>query len=230
MFENRNIWVIIIVILAIIVIYYIFFARNKNNVNSIPITENFTRIYDDLATLKRGSEPLGEDHRTILSTNYNPDDSIEQTTGIENNYVDKMVCHPSCCGDQWPVPFDGLTPEQIQKTLSDQRSGGTFVRTSYTCANGPNGVGCPCVTPQAYLNLANRGQKTDPNPRIEPSLLIQPNKLYSQTASHLSQPAEWLDGTNINNEQVLVDGRKINDLRIQRQQPYLDDVRAYGAY
>lgn len=209
MFKNKNIWVIIIVILAIIMIYYIFFAPSTNNVNSVQLTENFTKTFYN--------------HPNKLNDYY-----VEKTNDIQQNVLDKLVCDPSCCGSQWPVPFDGLTAEQIQRTLSDQKSGGPFVRTSYSCANGPNGVGCPCVTPQAYLNLANRGQNTDCNPKIENSLLVQPNKLYDKISSYITEPNEWLDGSERINEQVLVDRRKINDAQIRRHQANIDDVRAYG--
>ena len=92
--------------------------------------------------------------------------------GIKPYEVDQMTCSPKCCGVQWPTPFDGLSAEQIQYKISTQESPGPFVRTDMTCANGPGGVGCPCVSTDAYLLMTNHGTLPDYPERIEPTFLI----------------------------------------------------------
>ena len=203
MVKNPRITTIIAIIVAILVIYWLFFS-NKT-VSKTTTTETVTEDFVN--------EPLD-----TLGAYYVP-----QSTQLDNYAVDAMTCHPSCCGDlatlkrgsdhwedQWPVPFDGLTPEEIQKVLSDQRNSGPFVRSNYTCANGPNGVGCPCIPKDAYLNLVNRGQKTNYADDIEPTFLIGgPNDTQAS--------------------QVYVNNRLMNDLVLQRQPQDLSNVQSYGS-
>uniref|UniRef100_A0A6C0CD31 Uncharacterized protein n=1 Tax=viral metagenome TaxID=1070528 RepID=A0A6C0CD31_9ZZZZ len=95
------------------------------------------------------------------------------TRGVEDYLVDNMVCSKKCCGDQWPTPFDGLDAEEIQQSILKPGFPGPFVRTNMTCANGIDGVGCPCIPARAYEFLANRGDGAHNIRDIEPTLFIR---------------------------------------------------------
>lgn len=189
---------VIVVILVILFLYWLFFVPPTTKVTkSTTTTENFNA---------QSQFP----HNNKLSDYYNASEDI-------NKYkVDLMPCHPSCCGSQWPVPFDGLTSEQIQQTLMDQQSGGQFMRTNYTCANGPNGVGCPCITKDAYVKLVNRGQTSSCGNDIDRSLYVDPH-LLSKTNINVDMP------------QVYTNNRRMNDTALQRQQRDLSGIMSYGA-
>lgn len=95
------------------------------------------------------------------------------TEGIQNDLVDTMVCSKKCCGDNWPTPFDGLSSAEIQQSISTMGNSGPFVRTNYTCANGIEGVGCPCISKDAYKFIVNHGSNRNNNiTQVEPSFLI----------------------------------------------------------
>jgi hypothetical protein len=128
---------LIIIIIVILIIYFIFFYSNNPKPQTYYIPEGFdTNISSQ-----------------ELEQNYLP-----ASYGIENLVVDTLVCHPKCCGDQWPTPFDGLTADEIKQSIASRVNNNSFIRTNYTCANGENGVGCPCFTPVAHSNLVNHSQ------------------------------------------------------------------------
>ena len=86
------------------------------------------------------------------------------------------------------------------------------IRTNYTCANGPNGVGCPCITPTAHSALVNHGQT-----------LLQP----TISKNNIFTIAPLLD-TNPNNRQIFTDTRCINDYDITRPSYDINKVEANG--
>ena len=205
MFSNQNVWKIILIIVIIIIIYFLFFRKPKA-VN----TEFFKN----------------------MNTNYpkNLSDFYVPPTADINDYViDNMLCHPSCCGSQWPVPFDNLTAAQLQKNLVGQ-SNEPYVRTNYTCANGPNGVGCPCIPKSAHDNLANRGQKSSTSDELHPSLYMFPETAQqNQQMTFYAEPNQWQDGTPRDSAQDMSNNRLINDMRMQTPEQNISKVMAYGS-
>jgi hypothetical protein len=101
------------------------------------------------------------------------DEYGDNTIGVKEYLIDNMTCSKSCCGDQWPVPFDNLTADEIEFNIHHPGVHGPFVRTNMTCGNGIDGVGCPCIPKKAYEFLANRGIKPRYPLDIEPTLLIR---------------------------------------------------------
>jgi hypothetical protein len=145
------------------------------------------------------------------------------TKGIRNDLVDNMTCHPSCCGDQWPTPFDGLTGPEVERCIENRGVPGPFVRTNYTCANGINGVGCPCIDRQAYLFLVNHGtDQAQTMSNIEPSFLIRND---AGPSPYEEGPYQQLIGK----KSIFVDTPKINDLELQREPMPVNDVQSHGA-
>jgi hypothetical protein len=144
------------------------------------------------------------------------------TKGIEDYLVDNMTCHPSCCGTQWPVPFDGLTSNEVESCIETRGTPGPFVRTNYTCANGINGVGCPCITKKAYAFIANHGREPRPSDlaKIEPTFLIRKN--VEPNNPYLS-PYEEIQSKR----SMFTDGRRLSDLELQRPETDLSNVQSY---
>lgn len=197
----RNILIILIVVL---IIYFLFFRKNRG-------TELFTQ------DASKFNQPniINSNH----SIKYNGDLFQSETSDIDGLLIDKLKCHPDCCGDSWYTPFDGLTSDQIKQAISTGMKGGPYIRTNYTCANGPNGAGCPCVTKEAYLNLANRGQNVWTNEYIEPTLTVGNNTLSISK----SIPCDF------GNKSVRVNHPKLNDLEMQREPQLLSHVQSYGS-
>jgi hypothetical protein len=102
----------------------------------------------------------------MLTQYYDPNE------GIRDFEVDTMVCSKKCCGDNWPTPFDGLSSSEVQQSIKTMGSDGPFVRTNYTCANGIDGVGCPCISKKAYTFLVDHGTNAHTIQAIEPTFLI----------------------------------------------------------
>ena len=152
--------------------------------------------------------------KKMLDEYYN-DGSLD---GVKQYLVDTMVCSKKCCGDQWPVPFDGLTAAEVEQTISTMRAPGPFVRTNYTCANGINGVGCPCINKKAYKFIVNHGHNAQTINDIEPTFLIRGDvgaaALEPQgiQASDMLSPYEVLQAER----SVFVNTPKMNDLQLQR--------------
>lgn len=64
-------------------------------------------------------------------------------------------CSPSCCKDQWPVPF--VMPDDNDKLLC----GAEYVPTNYSCNNGWQNGGCLCMTKRQSDFLQTRGENAD---------------------------------------------------------------------
>jgi hypothetical protein len=149
---------IIIVVIILVIVAIIYYFFIK----PVPVKKESFNIVSDTSSLSK----------------------YYDTSALKDIALDKIPSHPSCCGTQWPMS-DNLTPAQIQQKISNIDP--TKISSNYTCANGPNGIGCPCLTQSSHSNLANRGQTI--------------MALYD---------------TNPNNRQVLSDTRCINDHDITR--------------
>lgn len=196
---------IIIIIVVIIVLFFIYMIYRSNNQHSTGI-ENFNNL---------SFQTYPENYSEIQLQQYYQIPS----TGISQYTVDTMPCHPSCCGDQWPVSFDGLNSDQLQQHINNQNNPdnqGPFIRTNMTCGRGPNGVGCPCITKPGYLMLANRGQSDGSNScvrnQVEPSLYVHssvvPPNDYLAPYHNLS---DYFPNSHLFNNSALTDSRLFND-------------------
>jgi hypothetical protein len=71
---------------------------------------------------------------------------------IYENGLNTNLCSPSCCGNQWAVPFklpiDGLTC-----TSEDD-----YIPSNYFCSNSTQNSGCVCLKKSQDEYLNNRGQ------------------------------------------------------------------------
>jgi hypothetical protein len=197
-FQNQRAILIIVIIGALILAYWLL-ATNR-------VTEKFT------ASPFQSSKELDAYY-------------AGSTVGVEDDLVDNMTCHPSCCGDQWPVPFDNLTSDQVQKCIADKGKPGPFVRTNYTCANGINGVGCPCIRKKPYLFLVNHGSNADTMDQVEPTFLIRNDRIPSPYEQATMTPYETIQST----KSMFVNTPKINDLELQRRPESVSNVKPYNA-
>lgn len=161
------------------------------------------------------TEPFVTDPSPELAQYYLP-----ITPGKKGLLIDTLQCSPDCCGESWYVPFDGLTPSQIQKRIATGvvGDGGPYIRTNYTCGDGKGGSGCPCVTKDAYLNLANRGQPYDPRlEHIDPTFYVGGNL---QTDKPVPARIRAQDGKS-----VFVPHPRLNDLELQREPQNISNLQ-----
>lgn len=208
MFDNK-ILTIIIIIIVLLLVYFLFFRNNPGSAYE-PFCNDNTRVNNYCASRYYQSSPE-------LNKFYD-----NNSDGIQNLKIDTMTCHPSCCG--FPTAtYDGLTSDEIKNTIAanmyqEPLSSHPYVRTSYTCANGENGVGCPCVTPRAYLNLANRSQNVGSAIDIEPTFLL------NKEETHHELTPEQLRQSKLSTYSAT---RRMNDLQVQKKQYNVDHVKAY---
>jgi len=182
-----------------------------------------------METYKDTSFPGSSPYRSAA----NLDEYYEGSTkGVEDYLVDNLTCHPDCCGDQWPVPFDGLTSREVEHCIETRGTPGPFVRTNYTCANGINGVGCPCIPKKVYMLLADHGKIPRPEELqdIEPTFLIRNNNIPDGTyegvkkrIQSMMSPYEEIQSRR----SMFVDTPKLNDLEYQRSETDLSNVQSY---
>lgn len=145
---------------------------------------------------------------------------VPASAGVQDMSLDAMLCHPSCCAEQ-SGPFDGLTAAEIQQSLASNVNGGPYVRSSYTCS-GPYGVGCPCITKDAYIKLANRGQASNNTADdIEPTFFVGANLQNNQQMP--------LAPFVSNADTVFVDNVRMNDNGLRRPPQNVNMVNAYGS-
>jgi len=150
-------------------------------------------------------------HESIYDLDNYPTIS-DMSSQLEEN-IDTIECHPSCCGSQWPISLDGLTAKEIQQKMALASKDDQYIRTNYTCANGKNGVGCPCISKDMYMKLVNRGQ----NVNYSEKLASNPKNTMASIQNDLLT------------EQDFGISRKMNDLELQRQPQDLSNVQSYGS-
>jgi len=178
----------------------------------------------------------GPEHFTPYVSSYSPFESQRElnrqydgpTAGIKDYLVDTMVCSKKCCGDQWPVPFEGLSAAEVEQTIATQRNPGPFVRTNYSCANGIEGVGCPCVNAKAYEFIVNHGRNAQTIKDIEPTFFIRGDvdqkgiEPQGILANDYLSPYEVLQAQR----SMFVDSPKMNDLQLQRSPNPITNVQS----
>lgn len=144
---------------------------------------------------------------------------LPNSQNVSEYVVDTMVCSPDCCGQQFPS-IDGMTLDEYNKCVNDRGIKTDYVRSNYTCANGVNGVGCPCIKSNAMKFLINRGNNSRYNINtIDDSMYIKmkPVKPYNYEKS----PLEKLEL----DKSIFVNEPKQNDLKLQRVNQNLDNLQ-----
>jgi hypothetical protein len=114
--------------------------------------------YDD--TIQSGSLfiPQPEYYNTqgekvVLGNTDNTD--ITQLKDIGDNGLNFDLCSPSCCADQWPVPFK-MPVDKMTCGSKDE-----YVPSSYFCNNGWQDSGCLCLKKDQADFINSRGLNTD---------------------------------------------------------------------
>lgn len=176
-----------------------------------------------------GDSRLSEPFTSSNTSSYYADpngNTVDSTYDIKKYLIDIAPCHSSCCGDTFPSSYDGLTPPEIEKVIREQQEGtSNYVRTAYRCALGPRGVGCPCVSKEAYRFLASRG-----NNDSHVGTYIDP----TYTLKRVNIPDDGLDFYQSERERVeigetpQVETRLLNDITLQRQYSDLNIVSPYN--
>jgi len=174
MTTQKNIIIILVVIILIVLVFLWFCTKPVwNNNKPVWLNNKHKRILPEHFNINEQAQQYPQSFDPKSSANANIS-QYQQPDNIDDLLIDEMACHPDCCGDSWPVSYDGLDANQVQQTFVSSMldNGGPYVRTGYTCAGGKGGVGCPCVTRDAYINLANRGQGFNGINKIEPTLFV----------------------------------------------------------
>lgn len=154
----------------------------------------------------------------------------EPTAGVKHDLVDTMMCSKSCCGDASMPSFDGLTSEEFQRNISEMQNnaGGPYVRTNYTCANGPGGVGCPCIDKQSYNFLTNHGSNSHSIQEIEPTFLLGADLGKQRFFDLTDQDAPYTPYEVIQtSKSMFSNSPKLNDLELGRTPNPIDNVRSF---
>jgi hypothetical protein len=63
-------------------------------------------------------------------------------------------CSLSCCGPQYPTPFQGSTDPFV--CSGDVGNGKKYLSSSFTCQNNTGGVGCLCMTPKQADGMSKK--------------------------------------------------------------------------
>ena len=75
--------------------------------------------------------------------------------GIGDNGLNFNLCSPSCCSDQWPLPFKMPVDKMTCGSEDD------YVPTSYYCNNGWQNSGCLCMKKSQANFIDKRGDNRD---------------------------------------------------------------------
>lgn len=188
----------LLVILIVVLIYLIFFRPSG--------IENFDQS---------NWNPNTKDAQQELSQFYK-----RPLAGVENYLVDTMTCSKNCCSDMWLDQFDGLNPDQLRQRIRDETMDdkSKYVRTNYTCADGPNGVGCPCIDNKSVSFLANRG--------IQGSPVELDRSMYVPIYPASDQPDTLTPAQEVQARRSSFSAtRRMNDLELSRPEQSLTNLK-----
>lgn len=195
---------IIVIVILLIIIYFLFLSDKSQNT----YPERFDMAENQFTNF---------DQKTKLDNYYTP-------MSHQLSTIDNAICSPDCCGTQWPMS-DGLTAEDIKYQISNMNNSNN-IGTNYTCSNGNNGRGCPCLTSRSYNMLSNRG-------------ISEPKKYANNhTKDHVSGLTNYLlnspkqelnDFMSFGTSSPYTNHRLINDLIYRKNPDNLDNVQSYGS-
>lgn len=134
---NQNILIFIIIVLVIVIIYLL--IRNNNISTNCLLKKN--EYFGDIGNITGANYDPISDNKYHLKSSDNFDN-------IDDLKLDNMKCDISCCGFQKPGIFDGLSHDELKSALITDASTDKNIisaNSRYICANGPNGIGCPCL-------------------------------------------------------------------------------------
>jgi hypothetical protein len=173
--DLSNLHKFLIVVLVVVVVYYIYNRseslessdnavivnkpNNKQDATELKQTDPKTApvLYDrKTGVVTAASEFVGLPSEILPAwgsesvTNYGKidrlDDGYNGAMGLNYN-----MCSKSCCGPQYPPPFN-LEEDEMVKKMKDQ-----FVPNNYSCNNAWNNTGCVCLTKKQHQYIGSRG-------------------------------------------------------------------------
>jgi hypothetical protein len=133
-------------------------------------------------------------------------DSDPSTKGVEPYKIDQLPCHPSCCGQPTPVPFDGLTSNELKQCLANSNNkDGKYVWNSFRCSYGA--TGCPCMPKSVFGFESSRGWNNGTQkPWIDPTWMLNGKEVDAQSDVNVP-PYQKLDAQ----KSYYDSGRLLND-------------------
>lgn len=209
----EKVFCVILICLVFLIIFCLFVSSVSNNSNN--------RLYIKPETFNPNLRDSNHFSLPQLDDYYVP-----QSDDIKDLTIDTLKCSPECCADEWSGSLDGLTSSEIQLAMATRSVGGPYVSSGYTCANGEGGVGCPCITPKAYLNLANRGQNNEINSKyIDSTFFVGSNADSPSLNTNNSQLTNLFDQLQ-QRKSVYVNSPKLNDLNLQRRPQNITNLQS----
>jgi len=166
----------IVVVVIILIVFYFVFKKSEHldGTEKVEIT-NKPNNNQDATELKQPEpkhSPVLYDRKTGIVTAASefvglPDEILPawgsesvanygQIDRLDDGYNGAMglnynMCSKSCCGPQYPPPFN-LEEDEMVKKMKDQ-----FVPNNYSCNNAWNNTGCVCLTKKQHQYIGSRG-------------------------------------------------------------------------
>jgi len=172
-FQDKTILVVISVIIMVLIIYWILQSLNRNDNEGFG---NQDIYYNQQVPLEGVNEDiyieptyLDENGIIMSGKNYIPQKEIvpawgeqygvaetidqgELSDGEGGNYtLATNICSPSCCSNQYPLPFELKDDKFVCNNKNE------FIPSGYVCNNSWQNSGCMCITKGQAEFINNRG-------------------------------------------------------------------------
>ena len=151
---NEKIKYGIIAFIVLVIVYYLLSDPRENFESSSQSAEvKVPALYNrETGQVVSGSDFLGvpDEVATAWGASYGTNDKLDD--GNDGIYgLNYAMCSKSCCGPQYPPPFE------VDKDVVVDKMKGDFVPNSYKCNNAWQDSGCVCMTKNQKDFLSSRG-------------------------------------------------------------------------
>ena len=151
---NEKIKYGIIAFIVLVIVYYVLSDPRENFESSSQSAEvKVPALYNrETGQVVSGSDFLGvpDEVATAWGASYGTNDKLDD--GNDGIYgLNYAMCSKSCCGPQYPPPFE------VDKDVVVDKMKGDFVPNSYKCNNAWQDSGCVCMTKNQKDFLSSRG-------------------------------------------------------------------------
>jgi hypothetical protein len=151
---NEKIKYGVIAFIVLVIVYYLLSDPRENFESSSQSAEvKVPALYNrETGQVVSGSDFLGvpDEVATAWGASYGTNDKLDD--GNDGIYgLNYAMCSKSCCGPQYPPPFE------VDKDVVVDKMKGDFVPNSYKCNNAWQDSGCVCMTKNQKDFLSSRG-------------------------------------------------------------------------
>ena len=169
---------VLVILLILVVIWFIFKKSEHLPEENVTITNKPNNNQDatELKQVEPQHSPVLYDRKTGIVTAASefvglPDEILPawgsdkvsnygEVDRLDDGYNGAMglnynMCSKSCCGPQYPPPFELEKDEMVEKNKDK------FVPNNYACNNAWNNTGCVCMTKKQHQYIGSRGGNAD---------------------------------------------------------------------